>query len=255
MARKIVDGKAVVSAKELKASGLSLRDFLNKEQGLTRKAPEGTKFGVSGPRNPSVKDDSQVVKREGARPAAPAPKEEAPKPQASEKSLLDKYRESDTAKGFRDARATFGDTPSTDMLMKAGQVGIGMEIGKLLGPASSAVGAAAKYLSKPTGLRIKKPNFSGTKDNPAASVADDIKEPSFNPEKMVDRSRSEPALNPDKMVDRRSTTFPGRTEPKFNPDKMTGYDRPEPMKKGGKVSASSRGDGIAQRGKTKGRMC
>jgi len=240
MARKIVDGKAVVSAKELKASGLSLRDFLNKEQGLTRKAPEGTKFGVSGPRNPSVKDDSQVVKREGARPAAPAPKEEAPKPQASEKSLLDKYRESDTAKGFRDARATFGDTPSTDMLMKAGQVGIGMEIGKLLGPASSAVGAAAKYLSKPTGLRIKKPNFSGTKDNPAASVADDIKEPSFNPEKMVDR---------------RSTTFPGRTEPKFNPDKMTGYDRPEPMKKGGKVSASSRGDGIAQRGKTKGRMC
>jgi hypothetical protein len=32
-------------------------------------------------------------------------------------------------------------------------------------------------------------------------------------------------------------------------------DRPGPMKKGGKVSASSRGDGIAQRGKTKGRMC
>jgi len=29
----------------------------------------------------------------------------------------------------------------------------------------------------------------------------------------------------------------------------------EAMKKGGKVSASSRGDGIAQRGKTKGRMC
>jgi hypothetical protein len=31
---------------------------------------------------------------------------------------------------------------------------------------------------------------------------------------------------------------------------------PEGMKKGGKVSsASSRGDGIAKRGKTKGRMC
>jgi len=109
------------------------------------------------------------------------------------------------------------------------------------GAARPLVGAAAKYLSK--------------KDSPAASVADDIKEPAFNPEKMVDRSRSEPAFNPDKMVDRRSTTFPGRTEQKFNPEKMTGYDRPEPMKKGGKVSsASSRGDGIAQRGKTKGRM-
>jgi hypothetical protein len=31
-------------------------------------------------------------------------------------------------------------------------------------------------------------------------------------------------------------------------------DRPEPMKKGGKVSTSSRGDGIAQRGRTKGRF-
>jgi hypothetical protein len=92
--------------------------------------------------------------------------------------------------------------------------------------ARPAIGAAAKYFSK--------------KDSPAASVADDIKEPAFNP---------------DKMVDRRSTTFPGRSEPKFNPEKMTGRDRPEPMKKGGKVSsASSRGDGIAQRGKTKGRM-
>jgi hypothetical protein len=87
--------------------------------------------------------------------------------------------------------------------------------------ARPAIGAAARYFSK--------------KDSPAASVADDIKEPAFNPEKMVDRSRSEPA---------------------FNPDKMTGRDRPEPnFKKGGKVSsASSRGDGCAQRGKTKGRF-
>lgn len=93
--------------------------------------------------------------------------------------------------------------------------------------ARPAIGAAAKYLSK--------------KDSPA-SVADDIKDPSFNPEKMVDR---------------RSTTFPGRSEPKFNPDKMTSRDRLEPelFKKGGKVSSvSKRGDGIAQRGRTKGRF-
>lgn len=36
----------IVSKKELEESGLSLRDFLNKERGLTRKAPEGTKAGV-----------------------------------------------------------------------------------------------------------------------------------------------------------------------------------------------------------------
>ena len=33
----------IVSKKELEESGLSLRDFLNKEKGLTRKAPEGIK--------------------------------------------------------------------------------------------------------------------------------------------------------------------------------------------------------------------
>ena len=32
----------IVSKKELDASGLSLRDFLNKERGVTRKPPEGT---------------------------------------------------------------------------------------------------------------------------------------------------------------------------------------------------------------------
>jgi hypothetical protein len=40
----------VVSKKELEESGLSLRDFLNKERGLTRKAPEGTKAGEYKPR-------------------------------------------------------------------------------------------------------------------------------------------------------------------------------------------------------------
>jgi len=43
-----------VSAKELEASGLSLRDFLNKERGLTRKPPPGMKFGDRGTRYPSA---------------------------------------------------------------------------------------------------------------------------------------------------------------------------------------------------------
>ena len=38
-------------------------------------------------------------------------------------------------------------------------------------------------------------------------------------------------------------------------DSSTGeWKMPKAMKKGGKVSASNRGDGIAKRGKTKGRM-
>lgn len=43
----------VVSKKELEDSGLSLRDFLNKERGLTRKPPEDTKFGEYKPRRES----------------------------------------------------------------------------------------------------------------------------------------------------------------------------------------------------------
>ena len=207
----------IVSKKELEDSGLSLRDFLNKERGLTRKAPEGTKFGENKPRNSSVKDDTQIVKREGATPSKEE-KEEAPKPKA--RSLVDQGRDVDIYKDV-----------DRDAVLQAG-LGLASVYPAVAGTrlayaaARPAIGAAARYFSK--------------KDSPA-SVADDIKEPSFNP---------------DKMVDRRSTTFPGRSEPKFNPEKMMGRDRPEPeFKKGGKVSgASSRGDGIAQRGRTKGRF-
>jgi hypothetical protein len=210
MARKIVDGKAVVSAKELEASGLSLRDFLNKEQGLTRKAPEGTKLDVNKPRNPDAKAGSEV-QHAGTRHVTP-PHTPTPSP-AKAQSLVDQGR---GVQLYKDVD-------------KEAVLGAGLGLASLYpgtiaartayGVARPAIGAAARYFSK--------------KDSPA-SVADDIKDPSFNPEKMVDRSRPEHT---------------------FNPEKMTGRDQPEPMKKGGKVSsASSRGDGIAQRGKTKGRM-
>jgi len=203
----------IVSKKELEDSGLSLRDFLNKERGLTRKAPEGTKFGENKPRNPDAKAGSEV-QREGATPS----KEETPKLRA--RSLVDQGRDVDIYKDV-----------DRDAVLQAG-LGLASVYPAVAGTrlayaaARPAIGAAARYFSK--------------KDSPA-SVADDIKDPSFNP---------------DKMVDRRSTTFPGRSEPKFNPEKMMGRDRPEPeFKKGGKVSgASKRGDGIAQRGRTKGRF-
>jgi hypothetical protein len=162
------------------------------------------------------------------KPAAPAP---ASEPQASEKSLLDKYRESDMAKGFRDARATFGDTPSTDILMNTGKAGLAvLPVGRALSAVRPAIGAVVKRALK--------------EDVPESFLAKEENQ-AFNPEKMVDRSRSEPAFNPDKMVDRRSTTFPGRSEPKFNPDKITGRDQPDPMKKGGAVKQYAKGGKIS----------
>ena len=55
----------VVSKKELEESGLSLRDFLNKERGLTRKPPEDTKFGVNKSR-PSAQDRATMEAQDNA---------------------------------------------------------------------------------------------------------------------------------------------------------------------------------------------
>ena len=55
----------VVSKKELEDSGLSLRDFLNKERGRTHKAPEGTKFGVNVAR-PTAQDMATMRAQENA---------------------------------------------------------------------------------------------------------------------------------------------------------------------------------------------
>ena len=58
----------MVTAKELEASGLSLRDFLNKERGLTRKPPEDMKFGVNKPRNPNAANAPQGITVQGRDP-------------------------------------------------------------------------------------------------------------------------------------------------------------------------------------------
>jgi hypothetical protein len=133
----------MVSAKELEASGLSLRDFLNKERGLTRKPPEDMKFGVNKPRGPSANDLATYKAQE----------------------LADKGLD---------------------------------ENGIAINP--------------------KKDDGSGGKNT-------------------VDRQNAMIASS------RKNAGMPGYSEAG---DKMA---------KGGKVSASSRADGIAQRGKTKGRMC
>jgi hypothetical protein len=202
----------MVTMDMVKAAGFdNLRDYLNDQKGLKRRE------------KPSPKSvTTQIVTPPKPAAPAPAPKEEAPKSRA--RSFLDQGR---GVQLYKDV--------DKEAVLNAG-LGLASVFPAVAGAkmaytaARPAIGAAARYFSK--------------KDSPAASVADDIKEPAFNPEKMVDRSRSEHT---------------------FNPDKMTGRDRPDPnFKKGGSVkkmvssgkvsSASSRGDGIAQRGKTKGRI-
>jgi hypothetical protein len=55
----------IVSKKELEDSGLSLRDFLNKERGLTRKPDADVKFGVNKPR-PSAQERATMEAQDNA---------------------------------------------------------------------------------------------------------------------------------------------------------------------------------------------
>ena len=222
--------------KEARADGRKTFTFNGKSYGTVTADEEQKRID----KMPSMsRTQGETKQTQGAtypKSEAPAPKEEAPKPRA--RSLVDQGRDVDIYKDV-DKEAVLGTALGLASLNPAVRVGRAAYTA-----ARPVLGAAARYLSK--------------KDSPAASVADDAKDPSFG--KFFDdvpRSQSESKFNPDKMVDRRSTTFPGRSEPKFNPEKMTGREQPEPnFKKGGKVSsASSRGDGIAQRGKTKGRVC
>jgi len=56
----------IVSKKELEESGLSLRDFLNKERGLTRKPDADIKFGVNKPRDLYTSSGKATVDRQDA---------------------------------------------------------------------------------------------------------------------------------------------------------------------------------------------
>lgn len=201
--REIVNGKAKVSAKELAdfqseyGKDKTLRDLLNADKGLSR-APE---FGVNKPRNPSVKDGSEV-QHQGATYPKPSIEEGGVKPKS--RSSWDSTFGEDAEAGFK--RAARGDSPLNDALMGTGKAAIAaIPAGRALGAVRPAIGAAARYFSK--------------KDNPISKEED--------PAWSSGRSR----------------------------DSLFGDETPGGFKKGGKVSgASKRGDGIAQRGRTKGRF-
>ena len=175
--RKVVNGKAVVSANELAdfqkqyGNDKTLRDLLNADKGLVRrKDPEDIQSSTD---NVRIK----VSRQSGP----PTTTQGATYPKASASKPKDKDSEpSEMVKGFRAAREKFGDTPFVDALMSAGKAGIALEGGKLLGPAGRALGAAAKKMvsedrPSPSFLREKEQPFSRfdtlTPENQAASQA------------------------------------------------------------------------------------
>jgi hypothetical protein len=92
--------------------------------------------------------------------------------------------------------------------------------------------------------------FGGSRGSSGPSVGRQVEE-AARQKAIADRyaDSAQGDLTEDQMNELRAKSI-------FNsPNVASGRGMISGMKKGGSVSASSRGDGIAQRGKTKGRMC
>jgi hypothetical protein len=185
----------IVTKEELAKSGLSLRDYLNKQQGLTRR-------GVS-------KEREDVIDRESTGDAMAMRN----KPRRSAEQL-DTYA--------NQTKSAVDRIPRDKSTVPAGESASGSELGRnIKNTLNATVGTRI-----PAGLA----GMAGEKmaGNRAAAAAEKL---------MADRAA---------RVAARRTAAEGRGP---RPESMS------PFAKGGSVSAARRGDGIASKGKTRGRMC
>jgi hypothetical protein len=164
--RKVVNGKAVVSANELAdfqkqyGSDKTLRDLLNADKGLSRKKE-----------SEDIQKSTDALPSKSRQSGPPTTTQGAtyPKPSIEEGGVKSKSRSSwdstfgeDAEAGFK--RAARGDSPFNDALMGAGQLAIAaMPVGKVLSAVRPAIGAAIKRLEDrplPSFLREKDQPFS-----------------------------------------------------------------------------------------------
>ena len=221
--REIVDGKAKVSAKELAdfqseyGKDKTLRDLLNADKGLSRKKePEDIQKSTDALPSKSRQSGPPTMTQ-----GATYRKDEAPKPRA--RSLVDQGRD-----------VNIYEKVDRDAVLNAG-LGLASVFPAVAGTrmaytaARPAIGAAYRRLEKMS------------EDRPSPSFLRDDEPPPY-------------LLN----------TLTPENQAASQAYRRAYDDRPGPMKKGGAVKkmasggkvsgASKRGDGIAQRGRTKGRF-
>ena len=184
---------------------------------------------------------------------------------SGEKSLMDRYRESDIAKGFQDAREKLGDTPAIDSVMDAGKAGLLLAATRGRMPLKSysqpLLGGPASRpaLSAPGTTALPAPTRQLTGPNKTDLMARDRANRASEREDAMTRENADRyGLNPaapgyDAAASSLRDRLGGRD---FTLKKKGGVIKK--MASGGMTSrsssASSRGDGIAQRGKTRGSM-
>jgi hypothetical protein len=142
--RKVVNGKAVVSAKELAdfqskyGSDKTLRDLLNADKGLSRKKdPEDIQ---------SSTDKLSSMSRQSGPPTT-TQGATYPKPSIEEGGVKPKSRSSWDDSAWE--RAKRGESPLNDAIMNTSQVAMAaMPVGRALSAVRPAIGAAVKYMTK-----------------------------------------------------------------------------------------------------------
>lgn len=194
----------IVSKKELEDSGLSLRDFLNKEQGLTRR-------GVS-------KEREDVIDRESTGDAMAMRNKPRRDPNAT---VGNAGRGGQGGASAEDMAPAVDRIPRDKSTVPAGESASGSELGRNIINTQNAL----------LGTRVPAAVAGIIGERGAAKRA------AVEAEKlMADRAA---------RVAARRTAAEGRGP---RPESMS------PFAKGGSVSASRRGDGIASKGKTRGTM-
>jgi len=137
--------KAAVTKEELEKSGLSLRDYLNKRQGKTRRT--AAKIAPKPKARPSKRvadtgqsPDNRPVKstpKAKAPTPAPAPKAKAPTPKRkTPEDILGTREKSRAARRARQEAKTQKDTSMTPEQKLKGQIGISAATAALIGPAA-----------------------------------------------------------------------------------------------------------------------
>jgi hypothetical protein len=149
--RKVVNGKAVVSAKELadfqaeRGSDKTLRDLLNADKGLSRKK-ESEEL-------PKTTDAKVRMSRQSGPPTT-TQGATYPKPSIEEGGVKSKSRSSwdstfgeDAVSGFE--RAKRGESLLNDAIMNTSQVAMAaMPVGRALSAVRPAIGSLIKYMTK-----------------------------------------------------------------------------------------------------------
>lgn len=212
-----------VTKEELAKSGLSLRDYMNKQQGLTRRStPYSGTGGSGGGRGPSADEMAPALTREERMERIPRDKGEP---------AVNPITGSDLSRNISNTLNATAGLKGVQMGQMAAEAAMGSRAGK----------AASGLMGGKPAVEVRKiePTMSTVSAAKKAELAGELRR----------------GAQPTKFTSPSKATTAKRTR-KFTDEADVEFRRGGAVKKyaaGGSVS--SRADGIAQRGKTRGRVC